>query len=668
MGHLTFQLEAEAPGTRARAGVLETAHGTVRTPVFMPVGTRATVRGQTVETLERAGARILLANTLHLLQRPGLDVFDRFGGIHRLMGWPGPVLTDSGGFQIFSLGSENTEEGASFRDPISGRTVLLTPESSLDAQRRIGSDIAMVLDECVAATADRATAAAAVARTLRWARRSLEARGDAPQALFGIVQGAIYPELRAQSAAGLIELPFDGFAIGGLAVGEGKSEREDMTERTTELLPADKPRYLMGVGTPLDLLEAVHRGVDMFDCILPTAHAQRGLAYTRMGRLDLRRGAYRLSEEPLDASCACPVCARHPRAYLHHLVKAGEVLAWQLVGEHNLHHWLSLMARMRAEIVAGTFRAFYDAERERLAERDPDAPVTPPKPKRRKAPPPLVLGDYEIVVADAPGGPEPVPRGPGLPARGSVRQRSSGETMHSFVDPIGEAEALYVAQSGLRELLSIEGPELVLWDVGLGAATNAMAALAAAADGPRELRIVSFEQDLDPLRLALLHPDRFAHLRHRAPHAILREGRWEAPGVRWELLRGDFAVTLDEAPAPDLVFYDPFSYKADVPLWTPSFFARLRGRCERSALYTYSTSTAVRGALLSAGFFVGRGAPTGPKTETTAAYTHAEDARVPLLGPEWLRKWEKSSARLPAEVAADPAAYEARIREHLQWR
>src|SRR4051812_38916370 len=284
---LNFQIDAEADGTKARAATFHTLHNEVKSPLFMPVGTQATVKGQLTQALEDAGSQILLANTYHLLLRPGPEVFRRLGGIHGFMSWKNSVLTDSGGFQIFSLphSREMTEQGATFRSYLDGRAIQLSPELSIETQKAIGSDIMMVLDQCIPSTGDEATAREALGITHRWAARSLAARGDSTQALFAIVQGALYPDLRRESAATLTEMPFDGFAIGGLAVGEGRSEREDTCELTAQLLPQDRPRYLMGVGTPLDILEAVHRGVDMFDCIIPTQVAQRGGAFTSRGFL-----------------------------------------------------------------------------------------------------------------------------------------------------------------------------------------------------------------------------------------------------------------------------------------------------------------------------------------------------------------------------------------------
>ena len=283
---LNFTLEQESRGSKARAAVFETLHGEVKTPIFMPVGTQGTVKAQTIDSLKTAGARVLLANTYHLLLRPGMEVFKRFGGIHRFINWDGPVLTDSGGFQIFSLPDSRkmNEEGARFQSYVDGKSYLLSPESSIDMQKAIGGDIMMALDQCIPSTAPYEQAETAMDLTHRWAERSLRARGDSLQALFGIVQGACHRELRKKSAAFLRELPFDGLAIGGLAVGETHHERYELTGLVAEHLPTNLPRYLMGVGTPIDILEAVHRGVDMFDCIIPSQLAQRGVAFTSHGQ------------------------------------------------------------------------------------------------------------------------------------------------------------------------------------------------------------------------------------------------------------------------------------------------------------------------------------------------------------------------------------------------
>jgi queuine tRNA-ribosyltransferase len=360
---LPFSVLTRDRDTRARRGVLETRRGRVETPAFMPVGTRATVTGLVPDELVALGAPILLANTYHLMLRPGPELFRRVGGIHALMKWPGPVLTDSGGYQIFSLPGDRTisEEGARFRSYIDARPHLLSPERSIEMQEAIGSDVMMVLDECIVSTSDETATRAAMERTHRWALRSLGARtGDA--ALFAIVQGGLSPALRRESASFLTGHPFDGFAIGGLAVGDSRAQREEMTAFATELLPADRPRYLMGVGTPPDLLHAIGCGVDMFDCVLPTHLAWQGTAFASTGRVRITRGANRLSEEPLDAACACSTCRTFSRAYLHHLFKCSEPLGPRLLSIHNLHHYLQLMREARAAIEAGTYGAFARAK------------------------------------------------------------------------------------------------------------------------------------------------------------------------------------------------------------------------------------------------------------------------------------------------------------------
>jgi queuine tRNA-ribosyltransferase len=680
MSRLNFTLEREASGSRARAALFHTLHGEVQTPIFMPVGTQATVKGQTIHTLKATGSRVLLANTFHLLLRPGPDVFRKIGGIHRFMNWDAPVLTDSGGFQIFSLpGSRRMkEEGATFQSYVDGDVHLLSPETSIAMQRAIGSDIMMVLDQCIPSTAPHAEAEAAMELTHRWALRSLAARGDSSQALFGIVQGACHPDLRKRSAEFLRAQPFDGLAIGGLAVGETPEQRYEFTGVATEHLPKNLPRYLMGVGTPLDILEAVHRGVDMFDCIIPSQLAQRGTVFTSHGKLHLRRAAYKFSEEPLDRDCRCQACREHSRAYLHHLVKADELLGWHLLSIHNLTFYHTLMREMRASILQDAFLPFYERMRLELGRSDGENPAVHPKPA------PVFhfprLGDYEIH------------RGPG--GFNSVRQISSGEVMHSVNQPDEEANRLYVEQSCLASRLTapsagVPADELVVWDVGLGAATNAMAVLRCyerclAESGNdngevtlRPLRLVSFECDLDPLRLAAGKAGYFPHVRHQAPHAILAEGKWahRSGGMRWELLHGDFLALFGAAPPPDLIFYDPFSFKTDSALWTAETFARILRACapKPAELYTYSAATAARVALLSAGFFVGEGVGTGPKADTTIAFTRAGGAQAHphaprLLGEEWLARWRRSSSKAPASLSPEARAdFERRIESHPQF-
>ena len=662
---LPFRLEARATGSAARAGTFRTLHNEVLTPLFMPVGTQATVKAQLPQTLENSGSQILLANTYHLLLRPGLDVFRSMGGIHRFMSWNRSVLTDSGGYQIFSLPHSRsiTEEGAVFQSYTDGRSILLSPEASIGAQRAIGGDIMMALDQCVASTADEAVARAALELTHRWAARSLAARGDSPQAMFGIVQGALFPELRRESALGLAGMDFDGFAIGGLAVGEGRSEREDTCAFTAALLPADKPRYLMGVGTPLDILEAVHRGVDMFDCIIPTQVAQRGGVFTSRGYLQLRRGVYKFSGEALDPACDCPTCRRYSRAYLHHLTKTRETLGWQLLGKHNIHFYHQLLREIRASIFSDTFLALYQEKRAAPHEDDIDNPVLVQTPKKQKR---LALGNYEIHTA--------------WEGFSSIRHIRSGEIMHSRTPPMEEAQRLYVEQSRLPERLRDTGAgPLVIWDVGLGAGANAMAAIAAfekEAAPTRELHIVSFENDLDSLRLAFRNNDQFRYLRHSGPSAILNEGAWQSkshPGLAWTLVPGNFPETLHGAPLPpDLIFYDMFSGKTNAEAWTLGTFRRLFAVCQgrRVELFTYTCSTASRVAMLAAGFHVARGRGTGDKTETTIALTPeaVRDTRD-LLAADWLAKWRRSTARFPADLpAAEHSSWEEAILRHRQFQ
>lgn len=644
MSRLEFKLEAVTDGSHARATTFRTQHNLVQTPVFMPVGTQATVRSQTRDTLKRTGAQVLLANTYHLLLRPGPEVFRKMGGIHKFMNWDRSVLTDSGGFQVFSLSHARamTEEGASFRSYVDGTKILLSPERSIEMQKAIGSDIMMVLDQCIPSTADRAIAEQAMHLTHRWAKRSLEARGDSTQSMFGIVQGACFEDLRRESAKVLTDLPFDGFAIGGLAVGETKREREDFTELSASLLPKNLPRYLMGVGTPIDLLEAVHRGVDMFDCILPTALAQQGVTFTQQGRIDIRRGVYKFSDEKLAPGCECDTCAVYSRGYLHHLVKTREILGWHLIGQHNLHFYHTLMAEMRAAILENRFLPYYKAKRDILSQDDQHNPKKPPKVIRdRVGGRSTRLGNFEIVKS---------PTG-----FWSVRDVVSGEIMHSVSDPAVEARTLYVEQSKLEEKLSQEDnpSPVVIWDVGLGAGTNAMEAIRAAEKvNTRPLVLVSFEKDLDAIKLALRHHALFPSLWHEGPNELIKKGYWrsgEAP-VEWRLYEGDFLETYQQAaedyPSPDLIFYDPFSYKTDSPLWTRECFEKIRECCpEKPAeLYTYSASTAVRQTLLAAGFYVARGVPTPPKGETTIALTERVNG-FPFLGAQWLARWERSGAK-----------------------
>lgn len=671
---LPFRIQREASGSRARAATMQTLHGEVHMPIFMPVGTQATVKAQTIDTLKATGTRVLLANTYHLLLRPGPAVFQRFGGIHRFMQWDGPVLTDSGGFQIFSLPHSRTmnEDGACFQSYVDGSSHLLSPESSIAMQRTIGSDIIMALDQCIPSTASYAEAEEAMALTHRWAERSLRARGDSPQALFGIVQGACHPALRKQSATFLRELPFDGLAIGGLAVGETHRERYDMTTLVTDYLPTTLPRYLMGVGTPIDILESVHRGIDMFDCIIPTQLAQRGVVFTSHGKLKLHRSVYKFSEAPLDPQCTCQTCCHYSRAYLHHLIKASEALGWHLLGLHNLAFYHRLMREIRDSILRDDFLAYYEKQRVELARTDEEHPGHPPKKLKTRRP--ARLGDYEIHLSTQ--------------GFSSIRQISSGEVMHSVNVPSEEAWRLYIEQSCLASRLTAQPASvepLVIWDVGLGAAFNAMAVIHCFErhytehEGAtlRPLHLVSFECDLAPLTLAGKHLGSFPHLHHGAPVQILKHGKWEHSSglLSWALRKGDFRETLAGAPIPDLIFHDPFSFKADSALWTSEMFTRIFQHCTAKSveLYTYSASTAVRVALLTAGFFAAEGVGTGPKSATTIAFTRATGAaahpRSPrLLGHEWLARWRRSHAKFPLTLDDEERArYEQLIENHQQF-
>lgn len=343
----------------ARRGRLVLAHGVVETPAFMPVGTYGTVKAMTPRDLASCGTQICLGNTFHLWLRPGLDVIAAHQGLHRFMSWDRPILTDSGGFQVFSLGAlrKISEEGVTFRSPINGDRLFLSPEESMRIQHVLDSDIVMVLDECTPYPASHAQAAASMRLSLRWAQRSHREhqRLTNRNALFGILQGGMYEDLRHESLAGLLNIDFDGFAIGGLSVGEPK---EDMTRILTHIaphLPRDKPRYLMGVGTPEDLVAAVEVGVDLFDCVLPTRNARNGHLFTRHGDIRIRNARHKRDTRPLDDTCPCYTCRNFSRAYLHHLNRAGEILGAQLGTLHNLHYYQDLMAALRAAIVTGRF-------------------------------------------------------------------------------------------------------------------------------------------------------------------------------------------------------------------------------------------------------------------------------------------------------------------------
>jgi len=336
----------------ARRGRLELAHGAVDTPAFMPVGTYGTVKAMSPAELREVGAQIVLGNTFHLWLRPGIEVIGRHGGLHGFMGWEGPILTDSGGFQVFSLGAlrKITEEGVKFASPINGDRLLLTPEESMRVQRVLDSDIAMVFDDCTPHPATHKQAEKSMQLSLRWAERSREAFRGSGNALFGIVQGGVYEDLRDACLEGLTRIGFDGYAIGGLAVGEPREARERVLAHTAQRLPAERPRYLMGMGTPEDIIQAVAAGIDLFDCVLPTRNARNGWLYTRHGDVKIRNARWRDDARPLDAACACYACRHFTRAYLHHLQKANEILGARLNTLHNLHYYQTLMRELRDAI------------------------------------------------------------------------------------------------------------------------------------------------------------------------------------------------------------------------------------------------------------------------------------------------------------------------------
>ena len=354
----------------ARSGQIDFPRGSVQTPAFMPVGTYGTVKGMLPRDITEIGAEIILGNTFHLWLRPGTDIIKAHGDLHDFMGWQGPILTDSGGFQVFSLDAlrKVTEEGVAFKSPVNGDRVFLDPETSMRIQRDLGSDIVMIFDECTPYPATEAEAERSMQLSLRWAERSRRAHGDNPAALFGIVQGGMYPELRQRSLEGLTHIGFDGYAVGGLSVGEPKGEMMTVLDGLADHLPAEKPRYLMGVGTPADLLEGVRRGIDMFDCVMPTRNARNGHLFTSAGVLKLRNAKHKSSTESVDASCDCYTCEHFSRGYLAHLDKCNEILGSQLATIHNLRFYQRHMSQIRQAIEAGELeefaRAFYATQGE----------------------------------------------------------------------------------------------------------------------------------------------------------------------------------------------------------------------------------------------------------------------------------------------------------------
>jgi queuine tRNA-ribosyltransferase len=357
---VTLRWTMTARDGAARAGVLHTAHGTVATPVFMPVGTAGTVKAMTADAVRATGARLVLGNTYHLMLRPGAERLARLGGLHRFMDWHGPILTDSGGYQMMSLAALRTldEDGVTFRSHLDGSPHRLTPERSVAIQHLLGADVSMCLDECTAFPATEEVAAGSMRLSMRWAARCRDAFvAREGYGLFGIVQGSVFPELRAESVAALTAIGFEGYAVGGLAVGEGQAAMLATLDVTVPLLPQDAPRYLMGVGTPADLVKAVARGIDMFDCVIPTRHARNGQLFTSEGALNIRNSRFQSDTGPIDPQCGCYACRNYSRAYLRHLQQCNEILGARLATIHNLYYYLALMARVRSAIEAGRFAA-----------------------------------------------------------------------------------------------------------------------------------------------------------------------------------------------------------------------------------------------------------------------------------------------------------------------
>jgi queuine tRNA-ribosyltransferase len=446
------------------------------------------------------------------------------------------------------------EDGAYFKSYVDSTTICLSPERSIETQKHIGSDIMMVLDQCVPSTVDRSIAKDAMELTHRWAVRSLDARGDSPQSLFGIVQGACYTDLRIESAKVITDMDFDGFAIGGLAVGESMSERQDCTAIVTEHLPQDRPRYLMGVGTTLDILEAVHRGVDMFDCILPTSMAQQGKAFTSLGRRDLRRGVYKDLDGPLDPNCSCYTCKTYSLAYLYHINRVHESQAWQLLGIHNIHFYMQLTRTMREHILNDTWMPFYLEQREILDARDSYGPKSSRYAKVERAKKQLQSGDFEIRVdGDV----------------SNVFNLKLGLPLQSHLNPLIADQQEYIELFNLIQTkpASPEDEDVIVWDIGLGTAAHAMSILHGFEKIPvdlqmRKLVMVSFDLTIDALHLVIKHASRFPHVHHPAPTSLLRNGSWQnsTGSLVWKLSIGEFKALSTQLPKPHFIFCDDTQY------------------------------------------------------------------------------------------------------------
>lgn len=625
-----FRILNRCSHTNARVTWFETLHGAVVTPTFMPVATRASVRGQSPEAVLDAGTQILLSNTYHLMLTPGLEVLKDFGGLHKFMKWDRPILTDSGGYQVFSL-KEHIQwdnKGVRVKDPLSGRKLFLTPESVLDAQAIIGSDIRMVLDVCLDSRSSESDLEKALLQTQQWLERAIihfgrQHEGNPAQRskLFGIVQGGCSDRLRRESALHLqsVGKGLDGYAIGGLAVGETREERERIIASVTPQLDENKPRYVMGIGTPIDLLYAVRSGVDIFDCILPTAFAQQGVAYTTQGKIQLRRGAYVNSQENLDPGCACSTCAKYTRGYMAHLIRAKEPLGWQLVGTHNLFYYHELMNRVRASIQQDLFNKNWSnflAEVERSDSQDDRADESHFSARLPESTP---KKNFEIVKVERE-----------TESFFTLKETTRQEKMHPF-SAQNEPETLYVQGTGMPAYFSSAGErahsEIIVWDVGLGMAANAMAIWNCAGSRLPEsssLKLLSFENDITALEIALSKAALFPWLRSKAPHLLVKNRNFSSQDerLRWEVIEGNFLETFTSlSEKPDFIVYDPFSFKVDPSLWSLECFQKIREFLgDHDTLWvSYSHSTLIRAKLLKAGFNLFRGAGISTLTETTIA-------------------------------------------------
>ena len=683
---VSFAVTQTCLKTKARLGTLKTAHSTQVTPIFMPVGTHAAVRSQRIADIQQLGFQLLLANTYHLILRPGADFFTQKNiDLRTFASWPHGFLTDSGGFQIFSLSNTRkiTEQGALFRNHINGNETLLTPEKSIAAQIAWGSDIMMVLDECVPSTTTHDDAARAMHLTHRWAKRSYDAKiqAESTQGIFGIVQGACFESLRIESAQALSEMNFCGLAVGGLAVGESRAEREAMTSLVTDYLPKDKPRYLMGVGTPLDILEAVSRGIDMFDCVLPTMLGQQGVAFNWDGKIDLRKSAFFDDTNPIEKECDCYCCSNYSRQYLHHLIKTYDVSSASLIGLHNLAFYARLMALIREHLAAGTFYEFYQQTAKRFAAIDTtdellsgsslknSANLDTRKPTSANEP--ISSAEYDIVERKNRENKYVV----------SIRHIASGEVMHSSEDPYRESKLLYVTQAKLEERFK-NTPSVTIWDVGLGAGTNAMGAVDCWEQSNRSaaLTIESFEITLEPLQLVLKQKAKFPHAQHPYLSTIASDKKVADQNFAWNLFVGDFMDHLNRAKKPDIIYFDPFSYKVDSPLWSLDAFQKLFAviKDTTAVAFTFSAATRARAAMLAAGFYVAYGSATGRKKETTIFMTPAaaKQENYQLLDQRWLTRWERSHSQFPHDIesiASEPDRSEQKahfaeiIRRHPQF-